>query len=703
MGFFSQHAEKIILAAGFSFLVAVVFFRVLSPTQVELMNREAGPEDVAEGIKEAAKKLDMKLNDDKTTIPDLSIPKYTETFVKRSSVSVELEPLLPLGDSGLARKDFSDGMQEDVAPYYLARPPMPTDLKVRSGHYVMGDFPHRSDRQPFIQLIGDRRPADFNAVTAVATFDTEEWERRVSAEPPSAALRKLPGRYWRSTRQLTAVFLLRQQLDPVTGEWGEAIIIDSLPNQIAFLPQEEFGHGSGDATAVLGLVRESQDLIARAEFPPVFNKEWIPPTQDSRVLTAEDYKKLNKISKDISRIRKQIETQEVGLEKAMEQEQQRSERGTRRERVRSRGTATPSRAVGGSVSGGDLLGGSGPPGGMGGFGPSSGGLSGQAARPRSRRSSVSGRVSREEQLRDLYEKLDKAEIERDELIGVKRDVTHRSRNKRRGRTWQDSLMGMGPGGGMDGMGPPGGGMGGFGPPGGMGGFGPPGGMMGPAGGGSSYTGRRPQGSMEGLAIEEISRKITVWAHDLSVKPGQTYRYRLIVSVINPLFRQRRVAPEQRAEHFNRMALGPDPYELAESPWSDPVKIDPEYYFFLVSGNPTNREAQVEVWHVHDGRWRDGRFKVYPGDPIGGQITITTASGDRNLDMRVGSLVVDIAAESGTGSRSGAKLLYVKPGAGRIASRTVDQDSNCEDRIRLRAEKEMEELEVGVEEELARLE
>lgn len=197
--------------------------------------------------------------------------------------------------------------------------------------------------------------------------------------------------------------------------------------------------------------------------------------------------------------------------------------------------------------------------------------------------------------------------------------------------------------------------------------------------------RRPPAPTQAQAESVDDGEITVWAHDLTVEPGKTYRYRVLVSVLNPLFRQTRVEESQRQVHFNKIALGPDMAEegeVGQAPWSDPVEVDPEYYFFFVQGGQSPR---VEVWRVYDGIWRSEEFPVQPGDPIGGEMAIQVNGEPQTIDMNVGAVVVDLLETSGgRGMLSGsdARLLYLDQGSSQIASRSAQQDRDSDDRRRI---------------------
>ena len=274
-----------------------------------------------------------------------------------------------------------------------------------------------------------------------------------------------------------------------------------------------------------------------------------------------------------------------------------------------------------------------------------------------------GETTRQNDLREQYQRLQDdliaAETRRDELIGLTPDMTQRDR-------MDDPLMDpmMDPG-----MDP---------------------GMADPAAGRSPRAAsprrsdRTPPPTTQAEPSGEDEGTITVWAHDLTVEPGRTYRYRVLVSVLNPLFRQTRVEQSQREVHFNKIALGPDlaeDGEVADAPWSDPVEVAPQHYFFFVQGGQSPR---VEVWRIYDGMWRNEEFPVRPGDPIGGEAQLEIDGQPQTVDMTVGAIAVDLLESSSGRTLGGSdtRLLYLAPGSDQIASRSVRQDSDSDDRRRI---------------------
>ncbi|MFW5682996.1 MAG: hypothetical protein ACOC1G_08330, partial [Phycisphaeraceae bacterium] len=116
----------------------------------------------------------------------------------------------------------------------------------------------------------------------------------------------------------------------------------------------------------------------------------------------------------------------------------------------------------------------------------------------------------------------------------------------------------------------------------------------------------------------LDQEVRIWAHDITVEPGRTYRYKLVASVVNPLFAETNLVPEQREANRDRLLLQPDEQAIEEMPWADPVDVDPVLQFFLVNGNVNLGMAEIEVWRPYNGRWVVGEFSLRPGDRIGGE-------------------------------------------------------------------------------------
>jgi hypothetical protein len=670
-GFLQNNVEKLVLGAALVLLLATAWlFLAGNPFPVEVGNREIGPGEIESKIASDVKRLQSQLDSTESALPDRPIPSYSEAFVADMDAKpTTLDGLAPLAQAGLGPTVVPPPGPARI--YDLPRPPIAEGILTRKGHAVLsGNIPTR-EMEDLIKIIGNSEPRDFAYVSVAATFDMDEWIERLQSGDKET---RIPARWWNSMIGVAGVMLQRQELNEATGQWGNEVLIDPLPGQRAFKPSMVNEVTTQQAKEAITMVRASQEQIARPDFPQTQgNILWSPPNEDAQELDAEGQRKLSRINGKITSLKERIERLQEQVLKAREAPERREApaRGSRRSAASSRG---------GEAGGyGGEMGGGGERGGRRATGRDRG-----AARPEAPKTP-------QEQITLLQQQLIEAKIQRNELLGIESDVL--SREGHRGATGGYGGEMGGYGGEMGGYG---GEMGGYG--GGMGGYG---GEMGGYGGADPYGGGgygqqaggygAPGGIGQPTNAEPESRKIKVWAHDLSIEPGKTYRYRVVAAVLNPLYRQKRVAPEQREEHYDRIALGPDSEELAASPWSESVKVDSDYYFFMVKGSARTQTARVEVWQVYDGRWVNKEFEVRPGDPIG-QPVVTTVSGNRQLelDMNVGLVVVDLVP-SGSGAFGGndVRMLYLDPDDNNIAERSIEDDRNNPDWIRLRNERDLE--------------
>jgi hypothetical protein len=230
-----------------------------------------------------------------------------------------------------------------------------------------------------------------------------------------------------------------------------------------------------------------------------------------------------------------------------------------------------------------------------------------------------------------------------------------------------------------------------------GGFEGPGGFGGRREGGAEFG---PRGFDDPRAREEFGggpggaqaplmgeSRIQVWAHDLTVQPGRTYRYKVLANVLNPVFLITRLNDEQRPQLLDVLAISPSRQEQGEAPWTEPIETFPQRQFFFTSFNSQAQEASIEVWRVYNGRWRMQDFTQRAGDPIGGVVTeqIDNVLGEREVDYGVAgetgpAVIVDIV-ESETGNQRQVRLLYLD-GNGLLQSRQLDDDRSSERRREL---------------------
>lgn len=130
---------------------------------------------------------------------------------------------------------------------------------------------------------------------------------------------------------------------------------------------------------------------------------------------------------------------------------------------------------------------------------------------------------------------------------------------------------------------------------------------------------RPADTTAAAAIEAPlldNPAVKVWAHDVTVERGRTYRYQVRVVLNNPMFGQGNVMVPEQQEWAKAPLVRSSP-----SAWSEPVKVDDESYYFIVGANPADRgmnrlaSARAELYVFKWGRWRKGDAALEPGDRV----------------------------------------------------------------------------------------
>lgn len=296
----------------------------------------------------------------------------------------------------------------------------------------------------------------------------------------------------------------------------------------------------------------------------------------------------------------------------------------------------------------------------------------------------------------------------DDLKGIGGPLDEAPRDDRRR---DDGVGGGGRSGGGQGGGRPGGGGGGVNRPGGgLSGGGAAGGMTGRPGGGAAdprdeetkkrriamtkrlrdlerrlqsaqerldrklaETGAAAEGPDAGSTSGELAAadSLVLWAHDLGVEAGETYRYRAVARIYNPFFTNGGVLVEEQK------SLG-DPFTLgtARSEWSAPYTVTPPIAFFVVDAVPGEGRlgigsATVDIYRYYDGVRRRERVAVQPGELIG------AGRSSDGIDFDTGFYLVDViadpATERGGGDRRTAAIAIVQSSTGEFYEVRVPRD------------------------------
>lgn len=201
--------------------------------------------------------------------------------------------------------------------------------------------------------------------------------------------------------------------------------------------------------------------------------------------------------------------------------------------------------------------------------------------------------------------------------------------------------------------------------------------------------------------EQATQNVTVWAHDPSAKPGETYRYRVIGWFTNPLFGNAAALEEAQRAKAAAAAVAAAPSE-----WSSPITIDPSVRFVLTSsreagvvgvGNAaifSDASASGEVFEFFYGYWRKAQVEIRPGDRVEAELTLPAlnkfdiATNDQGVPdvaamkttpmetkrtVAIDEFFVD--AQSSPGAEGGEAVMRDTPGK-LIIRRTGDTDAEA---------------------------
>ncbi len=120
--------------------------------------------------------------------------------------------------------------------------------------------------------------------------------------------------------------------------------------------------------------------------------------------------------------------------------------------------------------------------------------------------------------------------------------------------------------------------------------------------------------------------IQLWAHDIGIEPGKTYRYRTRVILNNPYFRKGAYLDEADQA---QQALTVEPFASGNwSDWSDPVDVGAKEFFFVTeAAQPIVGEqlpqARVELYTMYYGYYRRSSENLSPGEPLLGNMRISS--------------------------------------------------------------------------------
>jgi len=114
-------------------------------------------------------------------------------------------------------------------------------------------------------------------------------------------------------------------------------------------------------------------------------------------------------------------------------------------------------------------------------------------------------------------------------------------------------------------------------------------------------------------LEKMREPLVFWAHDDTVEPRKSYRYRIRLGVLNPVAGTNQIS-EQDISRKNDVVLWSEFSDITE-----PVEIPGRLYFFAKHIREAAKVVTVQVSKYVMGYWRSEDFTVSQGEVIGGVV------------------------------------------------------------------------------------
>jgi hypothetical protein len=143
-------------------------------------------------------------------------------------------------------------------------------------------------------------------------------------------------------------------------------------------------------------------------------------------------------------------------------------------------------------------------------------------------------------------------------------------------------------------------------------------------------------------FQRLREPLVFWAHDDTLEPGNSYRYRIRLGVFNPIAGTNRF-DEQDEDLKNRVVLWSEFSEAKET-----VKVPERLYFFPHDVQEAARIVKVQVSRYALGYWYSKDFAVKSGEVIGKVVEYEPAEGEKvvsstpeMIDYATGAVMVDV--------------------------------------------------------------
>jgi len=145
-----------------------------------------------------------------------------------------------------------------------------------------------------------------------------------------------------------------------------------------------------------------------------------------------------------------------------------------------------------------------------------------------------------------------------------------------------------------------------------------------------------------INLRKIREPLLFWAHDDTVEPGKSYRYRIRLGVFNPIAGTNRFN-EQDEDLKDKIVLWSEFCEAEEI-----VKVPGTLYFFPGDVQEAAKVVTVNVARYALGYWYSKDFAVKPGEVIGTVAEFEPAEDEKivpttpeTIDYTTGAVLVDV--------------------------------------------------------------
>jgi hypothetical protein len=130
-------------------------------------------------------------------------------------------------------------------------------------------------------------------------------------------------------------------------------------------------------------------------------------------------------------------------------------------------------------------------------------------------------------------------------------------------------------------------------------------------------------------LEKMREPLVFWAHDDTVEPRKSYRYRIRLGVLNPVAGTNQLS-EQDISRKNEIVLWSEFSDITE-----PVEIPGMLLFFAKHIREAAKVVTVQVSKYVMGYWRSEDFTVSQGEVIGGVVENESARPEIGRGSRIG--------------------------------------------------------------------